>query len=76
MGRQKDKSDQIYNQKEEKTKKLIFRSYKVSTCILHVSGGIRQTKHPVKVGRQEAVPTLLVPDQLLTVMKTVDNRHH
>jgi len=51
-------------------------NYYVSTCTLHVSRGIRQTKHPVQVGRQEAVPALLIPDQLLAVMKTVDNRHH
>ena len=48
----------------------------VCTCVLHVLRGIRQMEHPVKVGRQQAVPTLLVPAQLLTVVKTVDDRHH
>lgn len=48
----------------------------ITTWILQVLRGVRQTKHPVKVGCQEAVPTLLVPAQLLTVMKTTDNRHH
>lgn len=48
----------------------------VSTCVLCFLRGVRKAKHPVKVWCQEAIPPLLVPVQLLTVVKTVDNGNH
>lgn len=64
-----------YVHRNDKTKEMHpFKWW--STWILHVSRGIGQAKHPVQVGCQEAVPTQLVPDQFLAVMKAVDDGHH